>query len=599
MRRTRPAALARTPRPSAADVWRLVAVARPWLAGAVIVGIGQAVLLVAQADVLARLLAGALYRELTAPEAAGDCLRVALLAFGQGSLGWAWEACTEAAARRARVATRQRVLAASVRLAPQGLSAAGADGRRDPASGPGGMTTLLASGVDELDPFVARVLPRTVLALAVPALVLAWIGHLDLASAGLAALALVVGSGLAGLAGADTAGAVRRRLAALQRLGDRFDALVAGLPLLRAFGRARDHERAVAASGEDVRAATLATLRVALLAGMVLELLAAVGTALVAVPLGLRLDAGHRILPQALAVLILTPEVFLPLRRLIADFHAGASGQAVLARLGHLTADDRPAAAGTEPRPQDTGPVEVVLECVSLLVAGRSRPVLDGIDLRVSPGERVCLIGESGAGKSSLLRVVSGLVAPSAGRCRRDGLQDPCSAAGLGPALGWVPQHPTVLPATVLDNIALGRPAVGEHVALAALEGAGLGTWLGSLPRGLDTPLSELDAPLSLGERRRLAVARSLAGPRPRLWLLDEPTAGLDAFSARRLVAELGRITEAVTAIIATHDSSARVLGQRTIELRHGRICGAADKPQGMTSRRAPETPPTPLVSAR
>lgn len=597
MRRIRPAAAGRTPQPSAADGWRLVAVARPWLAGAVIIGLGQAVLLVAQAGILARLLADALYWRLTRPAAAGDCLRIALLALGQGWLGWAWEACTEAAARRARVATRRRALAASVRLASPGLSAACADGGHDPAAGPGGMTTLLASGVDELDPFVARVLPRTVLALAVPLLLLAWIGHLDLVSAGLAALTLVVASGMAGLVGADTAAAVRRRLAALQRLAGRFDALVAGLPLLRAFGRARDHERAVAASGEDVRAATLATLRIALLAGMVLELLAAVGTALVAVPLGLRLDAGHRILPQALAVLILTPEVFLPLRRLTADFHAGASGRAVLARLGRLTDDDQPAVAGA-PR-QDTGPVGVVLEAVSLSAAGRSRPVLDGIDLRVSPGERVCLSGESGAGKSSLLRVVAGLVTPSAGRCWHDGLQGPCSAAGPRPALGWVPQHPTVLPATVLDNVALGRPGVDERVALAALESAGLGTWLESLPRGLDTPLSELDAPLSLGERRRLAAARSLAGPCPQLWLLDEPTAGLDAVSARRLVTELGRITAGVTVIIATHDSSARVLGQRTIELYHGRIRCAAGKPHGMASRTAAETPPAPQGSAR
>ena len=206
------------------------------------------------------------------------------------------------------------------------------------------MTTLIGYGVDELDPFVARVLPGAVLALAVPALLLAWIGHLDLVSAGLAGVTLVIAPMLAGLVGADTAAAVRRRLASLERLGDRFDALVEGLPLLRAFGRARDHERAVAASGEEVRAATLATLRVALLAGLVLELLAAVGTALVAVRLGLRLDAGQRILPQALAVLMLIPEVFLPLRRLTADFHAGAGGRAVLARLAGLTAADRPRA---------------------------------------------------------------------------------------------------------------------------------------------------------------------------------------------------------------------------------------------------------------
>ena len=229
--------------------------------------------------------------------------------------------------------------------------------------GPGGMTTLIGYGVDELDPFVARVLPGAVLALAVPALLLAWIGHLDLVSAGLAGVTLVIAPVLAGLVGADTAAAVRRRLASLERLGDRFDALVEGLPLLRAFGRAADHERAVAASGEEVRTATLATLRVALLAGLVLELLAAVGTALVAVRLGLRLDDGQRILPQALAVLILIPEVFLPLRRLTADFHAGAAGRAVL--VGSAASPPRIAPAPIAAEAERDRPAGTALRSVS------------------------------------------------------------------------------------------------------------------------------------------------------------------------------------------------------------------------------------------
>jgi ATP-binding cassette, subfamily C, bacterial CydD len=550
-----------------AELWQLVAVARPWLAGAVAVGVGQAVLLVAQAAILARLLADALYGGLSGHAAADDVLLIALLAVGRGVLGWAWEACTEAAARRARAATRRRALATAIGLA----ASAGfrADERGD-ALGPGGMTTLIGYGVDDLDPFVSRVLPGVVLAVAVPALLLAWIGHLDLVSAGLAGVTLVIAPMLSGLVGADTAAAVRRRLASLERLGDRFDALVEGLPLLRAFGRARDHERAVAASGEEVRTATLATLRVALLAGLVLEILAAVGTALVAVRLGVRLDDGQRILPQALAVLMLIPEVFLPLRRLTADFHAGAGGRAVLMRLAGLTAADRPRAdpAGGErvPAGGERAPVGVVLEGVSLVAEGRSRPVLDGIDMRVGPGERVCLVGESGAGKSSLLRVVAGLVAPSSGRSRLEG---PDLAAGRVPALGWVPQHPTVL-----DNIALGRPGIDERTARASLEAVLLGSWLKSLPQGLGTLLSGLDASLSLGERRRLAMARCLAGPCPRLWLLDEPTAGLDQASAGRLVTELGRVIDGATVIIATHDPSAMPLGHRVIELSRGRVLG-------------------------
>jgi ABC-type transport system involved in cytochrome bd biosynthesis fused ATPase/permease subunit len=603
-----------------AEVRPLVAVARPWLAGAIAVGVGQAVLLVAQAAVLARLLADALYGELSAAAAAQAAIAVALLAVGQGLAGWAWEAYTEAASRRSRAATRRRALARAIRLAasarrlpPDGACRQVAD---DGEMGPGGLATLLGAGINELDAFVGRVLPRTVLVLAVPALLLAWIAHLDLVSAGLAALVLVVAPVLAVLVGMDTAAAVRRRLASLERLGDRFAALIEELPVLRAFGRAQDHEQSVAASGEDVRAATLATLRVALLAGLVLELLAAVGTALVAVRLGLRLDAGQRILPQALAVLMLTPEVFLPLRRLTADFHAAATGRAALARLAGLIAADRPAdpaeqsaddgglvaadgmatttggapvaaggalvGGGRGPvsvqcmsRQADPGPLGVVLDGVCLTVGGRSQPVLDEIDLRILPGERVCLTGQSGAGKSSLLRVVAGLVPASAGCSRLEG------RAGGRPALGWVPQHPTVLTATILDNVALGRPGVDEGSARAALETVGLGTWLRSMPEGLRTPLSGLDAPLSLGERRRLAVARSLAGPRPRLWLLDEPTAGLDRASTERLVAELGRITDGVTAIIATHDPAAMTLGQRTVELCLGRVrAGGREQPR-------------------
>src|SRR6201996_7038642 len=216
--------------------WRLVGRARWWVAGAAGVGFGQAVLLVAQASVLARLLAGAMDGGLSAGAVGRGVLLIVLFAGGQAVAGWAWEACAEAAARRVRAEARRRALAAAMdaRAAREGW----------PELGPGGLTTLIGSEVDELDPFVGRVL-------AVPALLLAWIAGRDPVSAGLAGGILLLAPVLAGLVGADTAAAVRRRLASLERLADRFDALVAGLPLLRAFGRAAEHERAVAASGEE------------------------------------------------------------------------------------------------------------------------------------------------------------------------------------------------------------------------------------------------------------------------------------------------------------------------------------------------------------
>jgi ABC-type transport system involved in cytochrome bd biosynthesis fused ATPase/permease subunit len=420
--------------------------------------------------------------------------------------------------------------------------------------------------------------PRAVLALAVPALLLAWIARLNLLSAALAGLALAFGAAVATLIGLDTAGAVRCRLESIERLGDRFAALVAGLGLLRAFDRAADHQRSVAESGDEVRIATLATLRLALLTGLVLEIMTAVGTALVAVPLGLRLDSGARILPQALAILMITPEVFLPLRRAAADFHAGASGRTTLARLSQLGAEAITVPAksmqpGAEPPPHALG---IVLEGVRLTAAGHRRPVLDGIDLRVRAGERLCVIGDSGAGKSSLLRVAAGLVTPTAGHAYLEG---PSNTACRCPVLGWVPQHPTVLPATVLDNVALGRPGISAATARDALDAAQLGPWLTRLPLGMDTRLTELDAPISLGERRRLAIARVLAGSQVGLWLLDEPTVGLDSATAGSMLTELRQVIGAATALIATHDPAALVLGQRVIQLDRGRLL--AGHPQG------------------
>jgi ABC-type transport system involved in cytochrome bd biosynthesis fused ATPase/permease subunit len=287
-------------------------------------------------------------------------------------------------------------------------------------------------------------------------------------------------------------------------------------------------------------------------------LLAAVGTALVAVRLGLRLDAGQRILPSALAVLMLVPEAYLPVRQLTADFHAGAAGRAVLGRLGHLESTAAASHGHEGGSDRGSGATGVLVEGVAVVAGGRV--VLEGVELRVDAGERVCLTGASGAGKTTLLRVVAGLVAPSAGRVLLEG------RAGLG----WVPQQPVVLAASVLDNVALGRAGADERAVRRALEVVQLGPWLAGLPFGLRTPLSGLDAPLSLGERRRLAVARCLAGPVPRLWLLDEPTAGLDRAGARRLVAELGRILDGATVIIATHDPEAMALGQRRVDLCQG-----------------------------
>lgn len=563
--------LRRPPARTGASAGELGALARRaglgWIAVSVASGLMRAGALVLQASVLASVVAAAMRHRLDVGLVDGALARLGLVALLVASAALAAELAGERSARRARASLRREGLAAaSALVATQHSPHLEADD-----GGLGALSTHLTSGIDGIDAFVGRYLPRAVLALAVPLGLLAWIARLDLLSAGLAALALVAMPVLAALAGLGTANAVRARLAELERLGDRFVSLLGGLPLLVAYGRAEAHEAVVADAARSTRLATMATLRLALLSGLVLEVLAAVGTALVAVPLGLRLDSGETILPQAIAVLVLTPEVYLPVRTLAADFHAGASGRQAAAGVRSLTR--QAGASGALPTGSPAGPpppepsrpegAAVVVRGASVRYAGRDRPALHALDLSLSPGERVALVGPSGSGKTTLLRLVAGLVLPTTGSVRVD---DAPSSDPARPPIGWVPQHPHVLGRTLLENLALGRAVVGAEGAQRALVAVGLDRLLDG-EGGLQALLGSGGRRLSMGERRRLAIARALVGDPPRLWLVDEPTEGLDPEAAERVLVALEQATRSATVLLATHDPRALAFAERVVEL--------------------------------
>jgi len=567
---------------SRAELWALAERAgRVWIGVGVASGLLRAAAVVLQAAVLADVASAAMDHRLRIGELDGwawELVAVALLLGSAGALG---ELAAERAARRARASLRREGLqAATQAVATQrGAHLEASDG------GLGALATELGTGVDGIDAFVGRYLPRAVLAVAVPFGLLAWIAHLDLLSAGLALAALLVMPVLAALVGLGTGRAVRERLATQERLGDRFVSLIRGLPLLVAYGRAEAHEAVVAEAAEQTRLTTMATLRLALLSGLVLEVLAAVGTALVAVPLGLRLDSGDRILPQAIAVLVLTPEVYLPVRSLAADFHAGAAGRQVAAGIRSLVdqagprarrEDQEAPAPATLPessRPERDG-AAVVLRNVSFHYPGQRGPAVARVDLEVPPGASVALVGPSGTGKTTLLRLVAGLVSPDTGLVGVDGVP-PTEQAGI--PIGWVPQHPKVLNRTVLENVALGRVGIDAERVRSALFAAALHE-LARDDEGLWVRLGEGGRRLSMGERRRLAIARALAESPPRLWLVDEPTEGLDGEAVEAVLGALERATSRATLLLATHDPRALVLVDHIVEL----VPGQRVEPSGL-----------------
>ena len=280
----------------------------------------------------------------------------------------------------------------------------------------GEIAAASVQGVDALEAYFARYVPQVVLACAVPVLVLAWVGHVDLESALIMLLTLPLVPLFMWLIGRYTEQRTRERWQALRLLSTHFLDVVRGLPTLRAYNRSQAQASKIADVSESYRRATMGTLRVSFLSGSVLELAATLGIALVAVTVGVRLVDGGLGLEAGLTVLVLAPELYLPLRRLGAEFHSSADGLAVADRMLSLL-DAPPEVSTGEERPAPSLTDHAVrLEQVSFSYPARPDRVLDGIDLELFPGQTVALVGKSGSGKSTLAALLLRLVDPTEGR---------------------------------------------------------------------------------------------------------------------------------------------------------------------------------------
>jgi ATP-binding cassette, subfamily C, bacterial CydD len=404
------------------------------------------------------------------------------------------------------------------------------------------------------------------------------------------------------LIGIQTRAKASRQLAAMAHLGGHFLDVVQGLPTLRVFGRARAQESTIASITSQYRSATLSTLRVAFLSGFVLELAAALATALVAVEVGLRLLGGHIGYQAALVALLLTPEAFLPLRNAAAQFHASAEGAQAADRVLDIVATPAPSGAQPgAPQPVSTGSrtdlrrQPVTLAEVGLVYPGRTEPALAGCSLQIEPAEHLVLTGSTGAGKSSLLALLLRFAEPTSGRIEVAGR----ALAELDirqwrAQLAWVPQHPHMFATTVAGNIALGRPDASIAQVRVAAKLAGADEFICALPDGYDTRPGERGLSLSAGQRQQIALARAFLADAAVL-LLDEPTAHLDPVSAL-LVRESVRAATDKTVIYVTHQREGIAALGTEVMLERGRLAPADVSRGPAGARRRPGPPQTPTA---
>ena len=530
------------------------------LAVDVAAGLGTALLVLAQAVLLASVVARAFDGASLASVRTEVILLVGVFAC-RGALAWLFEVAGRRAAQT--VLSELRLALVERRLVSE---PAALDGVAD-----GEIVAAAVQGVDGLEAYFARYLPQVVLACTVPVAVLGLVASIDMQSALLMLVTLPLVPVFMWLVGRYTAERTRERWLALRLLSMHFLDVVRGLPTLRAFNRSRAQELTIAEVGESYRRATMASLRVGFLSGSVLELAATLGVALVAVTVGVRLVGGGLGLQAGLTVLVLAPELYAPLRQLGAQYHASADGVAVADRIfGLLDAPASVPSAGARPAPSPAT-ATTRLERVGFAYPARPALVLDGFDLELRPGETVALVGPSGSGKSTVAALLLGLAAPASGGVTVGGVDlATCALDSWRQHVAWVPQRPAIVSGTVSENIRLGRPeALAGEVRDAAVL-AGADAFVRSLPHGYEAVIGDGGRQLSPGERRRIALARAFLRRAP-LVVLDEPTADLDRKSADVIAEAIRRFPAETTVLLIAHRPELVRHADRIVAIEAGR----------------------------
>ncbi|WP_051885966.1 thiol reductant ABC exporter subunit CydD [Streptomyces hygroscopicus] len=530
---------------------------RFFLAASVALGLVGAGLVIAQAMLIAEIVVGPFQRGDGAGALTLPLGLLALVALGRAVVSWLTELAAHRASAAVKSELRLRLLERAVRLGPSWL-----DSQRT-----GALTTLATRGIDALDDYFARYLPQLGLAVVVPVAVLARIVTADWISALIIVVTLPLIPLFMVLIGWATQSRMDRQWRLLSRLSGHFLDVVAGLPTLKVFGRAKAQAASIRAITADYRRATLKTLRLAFLSSFALELLATVSVALVAVDIGMRLVHGEMDLFTGLMVLVLAPEAYLPLRQVGAQYHAAAEGLAAADEVFAVLERALPSSAADGSPAPDARGAALTLDGLVVRHPGRTAPSLARTSFEIRPGETVAVVGPSGAGKSTLLNAVLGFAVPDQGRVLVGGRD----LASLDPEswrrqIAWVPQRPYLFAGTIAENVRLARPDADDEAVRAALRDADAHRFVSALPDGIETRLGEMGTGLSAGQRQRIALARAFLADRPVL-LLDEPTANLDGETETSVVEAVRRLAEGRTVLLVVHRPALLPLADRVLRL--------------------------------
>jgi thiol reductant ABC exporter CydD subunit len=541
-------------------------------------------------------LAGILDTFLTQPPAAPLALArpftwlAALVLLRAGCAG-ALELCGQRLATAIKSHLRAELVAAILARGPR-LTAPHphplrASGERDESATPAGeLVADIADGVEKLDAYYRRYLPQVCAAAITPLAVLTVAFWIDPASGAILAVTAPLVLVFLWLLGTRAETLARRQWRTLRTLSGLFLDTLQGLTTTLLFGRAEEAIAWLDESGERYRAATMSVLRTAFLSGLVLDLAATLSTALVAVGVGVRLVEGWMSFGPAIAVLLLTPELYAPIRQLGQRRHAGMEGLAAAERIfvwmdGGSEAQGRKSADGaTNDAPLNPCPgaslrqdaFVVRFDRVSFRYPHATRQVLSAIDFELRSRTLTAIVGPSGGGKTTLIDLLLRFAHPTEGTILANGGDIAAAdAREWRRRIAFVPQRPQFLDGSVLDNLRIGRPDASLDQIRAAATRSEIDAFVMALPRGYDTSLGEMAGRASVGERQRLALARALVREAP-LLVLDEPSSSLDPMTEAAIARVIVDESRQRAVVIVAHRLRTVRAAHRIIVLDAGRI---------------------------
>ncbi len=547
------------------------------------VGLGllAGILLVLQARFLSRLvnrvfLGGGGLADVWSP-----LIALLVLALVRAGLNWAGQLFANRVAGRVKRELRERLSAHLLQLGPSY-----ARGERS-----GELSNTITEGIEALDAYLSQYLPQLALAALVPLTILIFVFPLDPLSGVILLLTAPLIPVFMNLIGGLADSLSRRQWVSLGRMSAHFLDVLQGLTTLKLLGRSREQIQVIAQVSDRFRQMTMGVLRVAFLSALVLEMLATISTAIVAVQIGLRLLYGHLDFEQAFFVLLLAPEFYLPLRSLGARFHAGMSGVAAAQRIFEILEIKPPLQPGSS---MGEGALAAVtggenarairLANVSFAYDDGQRPALRDLSLDILPGQKIALVGPSGSGKSTVAHLLLRFIEPDRGTITINGVPlDEIPAPAWRAQLAWVPQNPYLFHSTVSENLRLARPEATREEVIRAARQAHAHDFIQALPQNYKTLVGERGTRLSGGQAQRIALARAFLavqnwtalGRDVPLFILDEATANLGPEHERLIQASIEQLLRGRTALIIAHRLATVTRADRILVMDAGRIVEA------------------------